>query len=318
MVAYAWRLGRAMEPSWGGILAALLILEYSGNCRGGLPRSFFLTLLVPHVYYLATRQFTKASVVLAVQGLFEPIVFCLGLALQGVSLVRELAGQRAASLRRVWAKSDRRPMASFSRRDPPGGGGHRRPHPLQPRFIGLAGQCAEAIQCDFQPGGREPFFDPDPIRFYLRSDSSGIGLNARLEKLLLGVAVLMLLLRRRFFLTPPIIFDIVAVSLLLFALSHLAFPRLYLPNRYVRYTLPLAAILFIAFHGRAAVERIEGWLPGWLWLRRSRVWLGPAVAALLLLVVMAGAVDGLFFFSPSIRPSRARSLQPWRPSRRPR
>ena len=156
---------------------------------------------------------------------------------------------------------------------------------------------------DFQPGGREPFFDPDPIRFYLRSDSSGIGLNARLEKLLLGVAVLILLLRRRFFLTPPIVFDIVAVSLLLFALSHLVFPRLYLPNRYVRYTLPLAAILFIAFHGRAAVERMEGWLPGWLWLRRSRVWLGPAVAGLLLLVVMAGAVRTVFFSSPRSDPA---------------
>ena len=41
IVVYAWRLGRALEPRWGGLLAALMILEYSGNCRGGMPRSFF-------------------------------------------------------------------------------------------------------------------------------------------------------------------------------------------------------------------------------------------------------------------------------------
>jgi uncharacterized membrane protein YhhN len=72
------------------------------------------------------------------------------------------------------------------------------------------------------------------IRFGSTSARTVAGsLNARLAKLLLAVALLMLLLRGRFFLAPPIIFDTVAVSLLLFALSHLVFPQLYFPNRYV-------------------------------------------------------------------------------------
>src|SRR6266571_2164281 len=98
IVVYVWRLKSALEPRWGGLLASLLILEYSGNCRGGMPRSFFLTLLVPHVYYLATRQFGAASAVLALQGLFEPIVFCLGFGLQSVSLLRDIASRPAGSL----------------------------------------------------------------------------------------------------------------------------------------------------------------------------------------------------------------------------
>jgi len=304
IVVYAWRLGRALEPHWGGLLAALLILEYSGNCRGGLPRSFFLSLLIPHVYYLATRQFTTASAVLALQGLSQPIVFCLGFGLQGVSLLRDLASQRAESLSSSLGRL-RGPLGLFLAATLFAGAIISSTHILyKPRFIGPAFSRAEAVHMqDFQPGGREGFFDPDPVRFYLRSDSSGIGWNARLARLLLAVALLMLLLRGRFFLGPPVIFDTVAVSLLLFALSHLVFPQLYFPNRYVRYTLPLAAILLIAFHGRAAAERVQRWLPGWLWPRGSRVWWGTAAAGLLLLVVLTGAVRTVFFGSARSNPA---------------
>jgi len=215
-----------------------------------------------------------------------------------VTLVRELAGRHPASLSASLGRL-RSPLASFLAAILLVGAIISSTHILyKPRFIGPPFSRAEAIHMqDFQPGGREPFFDPDPVRFYLRSDSSGIGLHARLAKLLLGVAVLILLLRRRFFLAPPITLDIVVVSLLLFALSHLVFPLLYLPNRYVRYTLPLAAILLIAFHARAAAERVEGWLPGWLWPRESRVWWGRALAGVLLLVVLTGAVRTVFFSS---------------------
>jgi hypothetical protein len=295
IVIYAWRLGSALEPRWGRLLAPLLILEYSGNCRGGMPRSFFLSLLVPHVYYLATRQFGPASAVLALQGLCEPIVFCLGFGLQSVSLLRDLASRRGASLASV-LKHCRVHLGLFLAATVFVGVILASTYVLyKPRFIGPAFSHAEAVQVqDFQPGGREPFFDPDPLQFYVRSDSSGIGLNSRLARLLLAVVLLLALLGGRFLLAPPIIFDMVAVSLLLFALSHLVFPLLYFPNRYVRYTLPLAAILLIAFHGRAAAERVRRWLPGWLRDHGSRVWWGPALAGLLLLVVLTGAVRTVF------------------------
>jgi hypothetical protein len=291
LVAYAYRLGRALEPRWGGILAGLLILEYSGNCRGGMPRSFFLALLVPHVFYLARRQFTRASAVLALQGLFEPVVFCLGFGLQGVSLLRDLMSRRAGALSSPPGRH-RAPLVSFLAATLFAGAIVWATHILyRPGFVGPAFSHAETLEmADFRPGGREAFFDPDPVQFYLRSDSSGIGWHPRLIKLVLAVAALMVLLRTRFFLAAPIIFDIVAVSLLLFALSHLVFPRLYFPNRYMRYTLPLAAILLIACHGRAAAELLLRRWPGWLRLPGKRVWWGAAGAGLLLIVVLTGAV----------------------------
>jgi hypothetical protein len=304
IVVYAWRLGGALEPRWGGLLAALLILEYSGNCRGGIPRSFFLSLLIPHVYYLATRQSTAASAVLALQGLFEPILFCLGFSLQGMSLLRDPASRRAESLSSRLGRIRGR-LGLFLAATLFVGAVLASTHILyKPRFVGPAFSHAEAVHMqDFRPGGREAFFDPDPVQFYLRSDSSGIGWNARLARFLLAVGLLMVLLRGRFFLAPPIIFDTVAVSLLLFALSHLVFPQLYFPNRYVRYTLPLAAILLIAFHGRAAAERVQRWLPGWLWPLESRAWWGAALAGLLLLVVLTGAVRTVLFSSARSNPA---------------
>ena len=304
IVVYAWRLGRALEPRWGGLLAALMILEYSGNCRGGLPRSFFLSLLIPHVYYLATRQLIAASAVLALQGLFEPILFCLGFGLQGVSLLRDLASRPGGSLASGLRKL-RVPLALFLAATLFVGVILSSTHILyKPRFIGPAFSHAEAVHMqDFQPGGREPFFDPDPLQFYVRSGSSGIGWNSRLARFLLVVMLLMGVLRGRFFLAPPIIFDTVAVSLLLFALSHLVFPLLYFPNRYVRYTLPLAAILLIACHGRAAAERVQGWWPGLRWPPGTRVWGGAALAGLLLLVVLNGAVRTVFFSSARSNPA---------------
>jgi hypothetical protein len=304
IVVYAWRLGRALEPRWGGLLTALLILEYSGNCRGGLPRSFFLALLVPHVYYLATRQFTAASAVLALQGVIEPIVFCLGFGLQGITLLRDTARRRAESLSSRLGRI-RGPLGLFLVATLFVGALVASTHILyKPRFVGPAFSHAEAVRMpDFRPGGREAFFDPDPVQFYFRSDSSGIGWNARLARLLLAVGLLIVVLRGRVFLAPPIIFDTVAVSLLLFALSHLVFPHLYFPNRYVRYTLPLAAILLIAFHGRAAAERVQQWLPEWLWPHEGRAWWGASLAGLLLLVVLTGALRTVLFSSARSNPA---------------
>jgi hypothetical protein len=292
VVGYAWRLGSALEPRWGGLVAGLLILEYSGNCRGGMPRSFFLALLVPHVYYLVTRRFGAASALLVLEGLFEPVAFCLGFGLQGVSLLRDLVRDPAGALS-ARLRARRYQLGLFL-------GGAAVAVSIvwatqvlyRPVFIGPAFSRSEAVQMpEFRPGGREPFFDPDLLRFYLWSDSSGVGLHWRLGKLLLAVAVLLALVGRRVLLTPPISIDLVAVSLLLFACSHLVFPQLYFPNRYVRYTLPLAAVLTIAFHGRAAVARVQRWVPKRLWPRGRYARWGAALATGgLVLVVLAGAV----------------------------
>lgn len=307
MVGYAWRLGRALEPQWGGVIAAVLILEYSGNCRGGMPRSFFLSLLVPHVYYLATRRFGAASAVLALEGLFEPIVFCLGFGLQGVSLVRDLVSHQAGPLS-VRLRGRGYHLGLFLGATVLAASIVAATHIVyRPAFVGLAFSRTEAAQMsEFQPGGREPFFDPDPLRFYVRSDSSGIGLNPRLGRFLLAVAVLLAIVGRRVFLTPPVIVDMAVVSLLLFAVSHLVFPWLYFPNRYVRYTLPLSAILTIAFHGRAAVGRVQQWMPERLRPPGHHARWGTALAAGgLLLVVLAEATRTVVASSPRANPVAA-------------
>ncbi len=307
VAGYAWRLGRALEPGWGGLLAGLLILEYSGNCRGGMPRSFFLSLLVPHVYYLATRRFGAASVVLALEGLLEPIVFCLGFGLQGVSLVRDLVSEHAGPLSARF-RTHGCHLGLFLGATALAAAIVATTHFVyRPAFVGPAFSRTEAAEMsEFRPGGREPFFDPDPLRFYVHSDSSGVGLNPRLGRLLLAALVLLPLVGRRVFVTPPIIVDLVVVSLLLFAVSHLVFPHLYFPNRYVRYSLPLSAILTIAFHGRAAAERVRHWMPERLRPRGHHVrWAAALAAGALLLVVLVAAARTVVVSVPRANPVTA-------------
>lgn len=277
MLCYAWRLGRAMEPRWGGLLTALLLLQYLYTLGGGLPRSFALPLLVAHLYFVATARMGRASVVLVLEALLYPQAFLLGLGLQGLAVVRAAARGEL-----------RRPLALLLVGAAVGG------LSLAPRYLvgrpaslGPMVTRAEARQApEFQVGGRVEFFNPDPFAFFIKGSRSGLGWRKGLPYLA-GLAILLaFVLGRGVGRTPPVILDILLVSLALFVAAHLLLFKLHLPNRYVRWTLPLVGILFVAVHARAVAERLRQRFPvldrAWPHLARVR-W----AAALVLLVAVA-------------------------------
>lgn len=298
-VWYLWRLGRAFEPRWGGLIAGFLILDYSGAFRGGLPRSFALSLLIPHFYYLTTRQHGTASGVLVLQSLFYPQVFVSGLGLQGVTVLRELTGRAGQSFS-ARLREMRRPLGFFAGAVIVSGLLLSVTYLFdKPKAMGPLITSADAMRMEeFQPGGRVPFFSPDPVEYYLVGNRSGLGWNNRLTTLALILALFAVVLRRRLVQAPPIIFDNLAVSLLLFASSHLLLFRLHLPNRYVRWTLPLSAILLVACQARPFIERLQEIRPGfrsaWATVVRWRTGL-----ACLVVLAMAGAAVKVVFFAPS-------------------
>jgi hypothetical protein len=281
-LTFAWRLGRALEPRWGGFLAAFLLLPFLYLVRGGLPRSFALALLLPHLFYVATARLGRATIVLALQALVYPQTFLLGLGIQGLPALRQ-AGRGGA----------RRPLVMLLLGIAIGG------LVLAPRYLiarpaalGTLVKRAEASQSpEFQRGGRAAFFDPSPVRFYLTGRRSGLGWNDNMTELAILVVLLALVRRRAVRSTPTVVLDTTIVSLGLFVAAHVLLFRLHLPNRYVQWTLPLAAIMFNAAHARPAAEWLRDRVPlavgAWTWLARVR-W---GIAAIVLLALVAGAVS---------------------------
>lgn len=282
-LTFAWRLGRALEPRWGGFLAAFLLLPYLHGLRGGLPRSFALALLVPHLYYLATARSGAATVMLALQALIYPQTFLIGLGIQGLQ-----------ALRRSWRPVTVKPLAWLLLGVTIGG------IALAPRYLisrpaglgALVSRAEARAAPEFQRDGRAAFFDADPVRFYLTGRRSGLGWNNTLTQFLAMAAVLVLVRRREIRRTPTVVLDTVLSSLGLFVAAHVLLFRLHLPNRYVQWTLPLAAIMFIAAHARPAAERLRDGVPlvAGLWRGLGRIRWGLAVIVLLALV--AGAIAG--------------------------
>jgi len=285
---FMWKLGSALEPRWGGVVAAVLTLELASSFKGGFPRSFALAVLVPHLYFLVTRRYAAATVMLPLEAGFYPQLLFVGAGTHAATLLRDLAAAPSGPSWLDRLRGARRPLALLL-------GGlavsalflgaayGRRPANLGPILT-----AAEARQLpEFQRGGRSYFFDPRPVRFWIRNQRAGLGWSSRLRTLAVASLVFVLVLGRRVGRTPRILFDTLCVSIVLFGLAHLTLFRMHLPNRYVSYTVPLVLTLFLAVHARAVVDAVAA---RWSWVAWARAGLGrrPAVGALLLILIVLG------------------------------
>ena len=75
----------------GGVVAAVLTLELASSFKGGFPRSFALALLVPHLYFLVTRRYAAATVMLPLEAGFYPQLLFVGAGTHAATLLRDLA-----------------------------------------------------------------------------------------------------------------------------------------------------------------------------------------------------------------------------------
>lgn len=302
-VWYLWRIGRLFEPRWGGLLAGLMFLEYSGALRGGLPRSFAFPLLIAHLFYVAARRWGGASLLLVLQALFYPQAFLNGLGLQGVAVIRDCGGfpgpclaarLRAGARPAGWLLAGA--LASFALLAPTYLFDDTR------RALGPLVTRAEAARLPEFQGDRGAVVSVEQFRYLWRGDRSGLGWNTRLTSFAAGLAVFAAVLGRKFLRAPRVLFDSLAVSLVLFAAAHLLLFRLHLPNRYVRYTLPLAAMLMLACLARPVVEELGERVPAFRRLWPALVRWRTTFAVLLALAVLGGAVKTVFFTPNRVDP----------------
>jgi len=105
------------------------------------------------------------------------------------------------------------------------------------------------------PGGRTPFFERDPLRFYFTSRNAGLRVSPAVFAL--SAAAILLVAAIRGNVLPMEAWALLGVSLADFLLAHAMLFMFYLPNRYVRYVLPVFAMMWLAATLPPLVSRLR-------------------------------------------------------------
>jgi hypothetical protein len=208
------------------------------------PRAFIYPLLTAFLYYLVQRRFLLCLMLIGLTGLFYPqmVLVELGLLAWQRKIGWSLAGLIVAVLV-IW--------------------------PYQQNVAQEFGPILSAAEMQQMPefglNGRREYFGVDLISFVFRGAS---GLRLPLFPPILWIGVILPFLNRRLThrVSPEIqrLTELALVSVALFLLAHLLFPKLYLPSRYTFYSfrvvMAVAAglVLFIALEtGARWRKRVE-------------------------------------------------------------
>lgn len=234
-----WRSGQALSNRTGGALAASLLVFYMlYSSSGGLPKSFAFPLLLGSLRFAMRQHFVGMAGLFLVQSLFYPPILLNSGALAAATWVRAWS-QRPGPI--IWRHFGVLLLGTLLAGFVLGSVYVWRPAPSFGRMI----TPTEASQMpEFGPEGRTAFYDTTPLRTLL-NDRAGFGAE-RLYGFLAIVLLMAVLQWPGRFIIPPVVYDLLATSLVLFGLAYAVLFTLHLPSRYVLYTFPTALLLMIA------------------------------------------------------------------------
>lgn len=260
-----------------GVIAVtwMLVRDDLGFVKGGFPRSFALPILLLGLWALMAQRGAWLGVAFLLGALFyPPVVINLGLVAAVVWLVR-LARDRHLpagwpALVTLGAVALAIILWVYARPTPPEIGPH------------VTGTEARAMP-ELGPMGRSRFFVNDPIAFYIKQPRSGLEWKPWALAATVALVIATAVGFRRA--VPFEAWALVGTSLLGFVLSHLTLFKLYLPSRYVKYTLPVFLWLWLAAVAPRALAALERWPWGQRLRGALRRW--PVLVALVVLVLGA-------------------------------
>jgi MFS family permease len=282
------------------ILGSWYVWQYDDLATGS-PRAFLLPLIALLLYALAAGwRWWLVALVGGIAATLYPSAAALAVVLVGAQLIR-MDGWRPVLDRRrpAWLAAIASGLLTALILAPTVLGGS----PFGPA---IDGQTARQLP-EFGPSGRNAFFNSDPYQFWVVSYRSGFDLRVT-DRVLTGVPILYGLLALSLLLPPAAllrrpdgapclsavsgcILRLFAASALLFLAAHLLLFKLYLPARFVAWSVPLALAIAAGVGLVALVTRTT--LP---MFRPLAPWLA-GVAALLVaagLVAYPAAYDGNF------------------------
>ncbi|WP_206603153.1 hypothetical protein [Leptolyngbya ohadii] len=261
---YGFQVALQLLPvPFTGLLASLL-LNYlfwtQEDLSSATPRAFMLPIFLAFLHFLLKRSTFPCLLLILLEGLFYPqFVFVFAGLL--VCLLFRWDGRRVRL-------SDDRWNYWFC------GAGLLvaflvlLPYALLTTPFDPVVSVAEAKQLpDFYVGGRNPFFYPDPLYFWLISFRGGLFPTFRPFWMAIGFLLPLLYLkplRNRLPLLrqakPLILLQITIVALGLFFAAHLLLFRLHLPSRYSAYTLRIALVYAAAIVLTVGLDALLRWM----------------------------------------------------------
>jgi hypothetical protein len=279
VVALGFSIGRRITGGLLGGVIAGTFLVLSGSLRyleGGLPRSFALPVILFGTWALLGRRHALFGAAILTGTLFYPPAAInlgsLGVVAFGFRIWKERRLPQAWPAAIVLALAGLGVLLfAYARPLPPEVG---------PR---ITAEEARAMP-EYWPGGRSKFFEKDPLKFYFTGRNSGLEIRpAPLAGCLVAIAVAAFLMGN---VLPFEAWALAAVALLDFVLAHALIFTLHYPSRYVRYALPVFAMMWIAAVLPRVVPRLGSRVRPLL-----RALGNPAVlatAAALLILVLSG------------------------------
>ncbi|MBD2103643.1 hypothetical protein [Leptolyngbya sp. FACHB-261] len=277
MFTLAEQLFKSRPVAFAASALFTLQMSYTDDVFAGVARSFFYPLFLWFLWALLKAKSRQVFLSVLLQALFYPTAALLSLGVLGLErlpgLSLSMSGSSTAN-NKSWRVLGLCLVAV---------GGILLPEVLGSSPFGPAITKAAAMQSPaFGPGGRNEFFVANPIYQYLISKRSGFGLMA-LYPLVLVLPACLWLFRQRPRLNAVGVRLLTCVALASFGWFLLAYAllfKLYLPNRFVRFSLPLLLCLL----GGAALVAFCDWLGARLKLVRGAVVVGLVVPLLLLQV----------------------------------
>lgn len=302
--AFTYLLVAKIQPSpHAAFLAAILdgwyVWQYD-DLPTGSPRALLLPLTVVLLWSLASGHRWLPVAIVGLAATIYPSAAALGVALIGGRLLR-LDGwlPRLDLDRRVWQTCGLAAGLALVLLAPAVLGGSAYGPAVDGR---MARELAE-----FGPGGRNAFFNPDPYVYWIASYRSGLDLRVR-DPVLGGVPLLYELAalaltfplaamlgdacaRAKLAPAAGVLVQILMASFGLFFAAHLLLFRLYLPARFVAWTVPLVLAIAAGIGLALALDWLARRLAPAHWAAvATALTLLPAVA----LVTYPAAYDGNF------------------------
>jgi hypothetical protein len=207
-------------------------LWFRDDLSSATPRAFVTPLFLAFLYYLVRNQRLGILVTLILQALIYPPLVFITIALLSLKLWHWNAGKLHFQPNRLIFIGTCIVLSAIA----------LIPYALSSaEFAPVITRSQALTMPELHPGGRHPFFHPNPWHFWLIGEHSGI-IPPLMPPLIWFGVLLPILMRSRFPLTQrisdriSILPKIIWVSLGLFAAAHLLLLRLFFPTRYTTHS----------------------------------------------------------------------------------
>ncbi|MGV0029192.1 hypothetical protein [Phormidesmis priestleyi] len=257
-----------------GFMAMLLLnqsLWFKDDLSSATPRAFVYPLFLALLYYLICNQRIGILIVLVLQALIYPPLVFITIALLCLRLWRWESGKIQFCSNQLGFVGLSLGLSAYA----------LLPYVLSSaEFAPLITRSQAWTMPELHPGGRHPFFNPNPWAFWLIGEHSGVVPPLMPPLIWLGLLLPILmryptrfLLVQRISGTIAVLSQTVWVSLGLFVAAHLLLLRLFFPTRYTTHTfrivLAIAAGIVLTILLDAALRVCEALVLRQRWLLLS-------------------------------------------------